>query len=272
MFLAIALIVITCFISYRGLTNEAFMERYSFNVFKVREGTEYHRLISSGFLHISWLHLIINMIVLYAFGTGLESIIGSVRLGFIYFASLIGGNLFALWIHSENPRYSSVGASGAVSGLVFALIALFPQNRIGFFLLPISIPSWIYGVLYVLYTVYAIRSRKTDVGHAAHLGGALIGMAVALFCYPETIVENWLPVLLIILPAVTLILIMIYRPHFLTLDKKTQKRHLTYEDRYNLNQRDRKQEVDRILEKINERGMNSLSKKERTLLEEFSKQ
>lgn len=239
------------------------MNRYTFNVAKVSIEKEYIRLISSGFLHISWMHLIVNMIVLFGFGRSLPD----ASLGLIYFSSMVGGNLLALWIHNHNPAYTSIGASGAVSGLVFATIALAPQMPILFF-----VPGWVFGVAYVLYTIYAIRSRRTDVGHAAHLGGALIGMVVALMLYPKAIVANWLPILLIFLPALALIFIMIYKPELILIDKRSQVRQLTVDDRANMDIRSRKQEIDRILEKINDRGIGSLSKKERQMLEDYSKQ
>src|SRR5690606_20746261 len=162
-------------------------------------------MLTSGFLHISWMHLLINMFVLFSFGSGLEAAIGWILFLAIYFISMVGGNLLALIIHKHHPFYTSVGASGAISGLVFATITLMPQMKIFF------IPGWVFGVLYVIYALYAIRSERRDVGHAAHLGGGLVGMALAILFFPGTILENWIPVVCIFIPAVTLLLIMIYR-------------------------------------------------------------
>ncbi|HTM66585.1 MAG TPA: rhomboid family intramembrane serine protease [Flavipsychrobacter sp.] len=265
MFATIALIIITCIISYRGLKNELFISRYSFSIEKVRVYKEYIRLVSSGFLHINWMHLVVNMFVLWAFGSGLEARLGIVPFLLIYFSSLVGGNLLALWIHKYDDSYASVGASGAVAGLIFASIAIVPQWRIFF------LPSWIFGIVYVLYTIYAIRSQRTDVGHAAHLGGALIGMAVAVLMYPLILVSNWLPILAILLPGIALIVIMIRKPELILIDKRTQERQLTVEDRYNISRKQQKEEVDRILEKISQKGMDSLTKKEKETLDEYSR-
>lgn len=265
MYFTIALILVTIFVSYKGFKNDFFLQKYAFSIDKISVYKEYKTLITSGFLHVNWLHLGINMFVLWAFGSGLETSLGVLPYLLIYFSSLAGGNILALWIHKHNSAYTSVGASGAISGLIFATIALYPGLRILF------IPGWVYGVAYVLYTIYAIRSKRTDVGHAAHLGGALIGMTVALLMFPAVLNTNWLPVLGILLPGVALIIIMIKKPELILIDKKTQRRQLTMEDRYNLKHREAHDEVDRILEKISRKGMNSLTSKEKEALEKYSK-
>jgi membrane associated rhomboid family serine protease len=265
MYLTILLIAVTCFISYRGIKNEFFLDQYSFNIEKVMIYKQYYRLVTSGFFHVNWLHLIINAFVLWSFGSGMEVAEGIPRYLVIFFTSLIGGNLLALLIHKHNESYSSVGASGAISGLIFASIALYPTLNIFF------LPGWVFGIAYVLYTIYAIRSQRTDVGHAAHLGGALIGMTFALMMHPSALVNNWLPILAILVPGVALILIMLYKPEIILVDKSDQVKQLTVDDRYNLSKFNEKQEVDRILEKINQKGMSSLTKKEKALLEEYSK-
>ncbi len=265
MVLTIALIAATAVFSYRGIKDAGFMQQYSFSIHSIRERREYVRFISSGFLHISWLHLAINMFVLFAFGSGLEVKLGVIPFLVIYLTSMVGGNLLALLIHQHNHRYSSVGASGAVSGLIFASIALFPTMNIFF------LPGWVFGIIYVLYTIYAIRSQRTDVGHAAHLGGALIGMAFALLMFPQVLAVNLLPILGILLPGILLILIMIYKPELIMIDKKTQRKFLTQEDKYNLSKAEQKKEIDRILEKINQKGIDSLSRKERKLLDDYSR-
>lgn len=265
MYATILLIVITCIISYKGLKNELFIDRYSFNIEKVLVYKEYIRLISSGFLHINWLHLVVNMFVLWAFGSGMEASLGISRFLLIYFSSLLGGNLLALWIHKHNESYASVGASGAVAGLIFASIALVPGLKIFF------LPSWMFGVAYVLYTIYAIRSRRTDVGHAAHLGGALIGMTVAVLLFPYVLVEHWLPILAILLPGIALIVIMIHRPELILINKRSQEKQFTIEDRYNISKKNYQEDIDRILEKINQKGISSLTKKEKQMLDEYSR-
>jgi membrane associated rhomboid family serine protease len=124
------LVVVTCVISYKGFNNSVLREAYAFDVDRIMIGKDYVRLISSGFLHTGWTHLIFNMIALYLFGSTLEPSIGGIKILLIYFTSLVGGNLMALLIHKNHGDYTSVGASGAVNGIVFSSIALFPDGGI----------------------------------------------------------------------------------------------------------------------------------------------
>lgn len=265
MYLTILLILITCIVSYMGISNKLLISQYAFSVDKVQRQKEYYRFVTSGFLHVDYLHLIINMIVLYGFGHSIELSFGFFYFLLIYFSSMIGGNLLALFIHKHSPAYTSVGASGAISGLVFTMIAYQPNLRI------LIIPAWLFGIAYVLLTIYAIRAQRTDVGHAAHLGGALIGMIVSLTIYPQIIFQNWLPILAILLPGIALIIVLLKKPDLIMIDKKTRRRQLTLEDRYNLSRKNQQEEVDRILEKINKEGINKLTQKERDILDNYSR-
>src|SRR5664279_1898625 len=171
--ITLILIIVNIAFSYKGFTNETFFEGYKFEVDRILINKDYKRLVTSGFLHVSWTHLILNMFSLYAFSGSIESDLGGLQFLLIYFVSLVGGNLLCLFIHRNHGDYSAVGASGAVSGIIFASIALYPGMGIGFFGLPFSIPGWLYGILYVLYSIYGIKSGKDNIGHEAHLGGAL---------------------------------------------------------------------------------------------------
>ena len=143
----LSLIIANGIVTYKGLNDYTFLDKFSFNVDQILVNKDYKRLITSGFLHADWTHFAFNMITLYLFSRGLESTIGIPAFLILYFASLIGGNLFALYIHKNHPDYTAIGASGAVSGLVFASIGLFPGMEIGFILLPVFIPAWLYGIL-----------------------------------------------------------------------------------------------------------------------------
>src|SRR5689334_3800677 len=168
------------------------------------------------------------MVSLYFFSTNLESYLGPFRFLLIYLASLVGGNLFSLFIHRNHGDYSAVGASGAVCGVIFASIALFPGFGIGFFFLPISLPGWIYSLGFVLFSIYGIKSRRDNIGHDAHLGGALIGMLVAILTNPLVVTENYLPILCIFVPSAIFIYIIIKKPGFLLVDNFFFKNHYNY--------------------------------------------
>lgn len=272
--ITLAIILITGIISYKGFYDREFFERYKFEVEKITLYKDYKRLFTSGFLHVGWMHLIFNMLSLYFFSGMVEGTLGALGYLLIYFASLVGGSLLSLLIHRNQGDYSSVGASGAVCGVLFASVALYPGMRIGIFLLPISLPAWVYALLFVAFTIYGIRSRKNNVGYDAHLGGALIGMILALIMVPSALVRNYVPILIIMVPTVAFIYIIITRPHILLIDDlffKTHSENLTLDQRYNMSRADQQQEVDRILEKISRKGMKSLNKKEKETLKEYSK-
>jgi membrane associated rhomboid family serine protease len=272
--ITILLIFNNVLFTYRGFKNELFFERFMFEVDGILVKRQWNRILSSGFLHVSWLHLIMNMITLLLFAGTVESFIGPYRFLLIYFASLVGGNLLSLLIHRNEGSYTAVGASGAVSGVVFACIALFPGMDVSLFFIPLWIPAWLFGLLYILSSIYGIRSRKDNIGHDAHLGGALIGMLVAILLYPNSIVENYVTILLVAGPAIIFIYLIITRPHLLLVDNfffKKKQRFYSVDHRDNVSKTSKQQEIDRILEKIHQKGMRSLSKKERQLLKEYSK-
>jgi membrane associated rhomboid family serine protease len=266
------ILIVTFLVSYKGFTDHAFFVRYSFQVDRVLVHKEYQRLITSGFLHVGWLHLIFNMVTLNAFSSGVEAYLGPFSYLVIYIASLVGGNLFALLVHRNHGDYSGVGASGAVCGVIFAGMALFPGMDIAPFGI-IAIPGWLYAIVFVLVSIYGIKSKSDNIGHEAHLGGALVGMLVAIVMRPSSLVDNYMTILLILVPTVAFIFVIIRKPHFLLVDNFFYKTHphFTVDDRYNLERNNRQQEIDRILEKIHKRGMNSLTKREKDLLNEYSR-
>jgi hypothetical protein len=213
------------------------------------------------------------MFSLYFFSGPVTASLGPVSFLLIYFASLVGGNLLSLFIHRRHADYSTVGASGAVCGVMFASVALIPNMSIGIFLIPIAIPAWIYALIYILISIYGIRSQKTNIGHDSHLGGALIGMLLALIMHPSALIENYGKILIILIPTLLFIYFITTRPQLLFVDNLFYKTHqdLNIDQRYNIRRVDQQQEVDRILEKISKKGMNSLNKKEKETLREYSK-
>ena len=268
------LIFANIIISYNGFTNTRFFDDYKFEIDKILKRKEYIRLISSGFLHTGWTHLIINIISIYVFSATLNAQFGWFGFLLIYLVSLIGGNLLTLYIHRNHWDYSGVGASGAVCGIMFAAIAVFPGMNIGLLFLPISLPAWIFGLAYVLYTIYGIKSDNDNIGHAAHLGGALLGMITALLLLPSAIVTNYITILLIMVPVLIFMYIIIYRPAFLLINnysKAPTKKYYSIEHKYHEERVAKQKEIDGILEKINKRGVNSLTKSEKERLDEYAR-
>ena len=272
--ITIFLIVSTVLVSYKGFKDTLFFDKYKFQVDKILAYKDYKRLVTSGFLHVSWMHLLFNMFSLYIFSGLVEGGLGSLNFLLIYFASLIGGGLVSLLIHRHHGDYSSVGASGAVWGVLFACVALYPGMTISLFPIPLSIPVWLYALLFVLFTIYAIRSKKNNIGNESHLGGAIVGMALALLINPMALAENYGKILIVLLPAAAFLYLIITRPHVLLIDNlfyKTHQHYYSIDHQYNVEKHDQQQEIDRILDKINRRGMRSLNKRERDTLKAYSK-
>ena len=180
-FLLIGSIVI---VSLRGFRDQFFFQKYMFQVGPVLQGREYIRMISSGWLHGSGAHLAFNLIALWSFAGVVEQIASTGFFLIVYFASLIGGSLTSLYVHRENPYYSAIGASGAVSGVVFASILLYPQGSIYILFLPFPIPTWLFGIIYLLVSMYGMKRQGDNIGHEAHFGGALTGLIIT---------SAWLP-------------------------------------------------------------------------------
>ena len=271
--IGLLLVIINVIVSYRGFKDYAFFNRYKFSVGSIRLQKDYKRLITSDFLHVSWTHLIFNMLSLFIFSGPVEAYLGSVNFLLIYVASMIGCNLLTLLIHWRDGDYSSVGASGAVSGIIFAAIALFPDMKMGFFFLPIHIPAWIFGLLYVAFSMWGIKSKSDNIGHEAHLGGALVGMGTAVLIHPAAFAQNYWVILLITIPAIIFLYLIVTRPHLLMVDNyyfKTHSNHYSVDHKYNEERTNRQQEVDRILDKISKHGMSSLSEKEKQVLKRHS--
>ena len=194
----IIILVGTIAMSYYGFNNATFFNRYMFNVGAVQKG-DYVRLISSGFLHANWEHLIFNMISLFFFYEVVTDSMGELLFVLIYFGSMLLGNVFSLQIYKRQSYYSAIGASGAVSGIIFTAIALYPKAiKVNF------LPGWLFGALYFGYSVFMMfNPQKGDnLGHTAHIGGALFGLAVVALYAPTIVVHNALYLGIMALPLV----------------------------------------------------------------------
>lgn len=209
--LGLVLIAINVLVSFKGFRDMRFFNTYLFEVYEVKVRKDYRRLITSGFLHLDVNHLLFNMLTLFFFSPAIEHSLGELQFLLIYFASLVGGNLVALYFQRHNYNYSAVGASGAISGLVFAAIALFPGIRMSLIFIPIPMPGWLFGLAYVLYSIYGIRSQRDNVGHEAHLGGGLVGLLVAVLLEPSVLVSNYLPIVLMVVPSVVFFYLVLKR-------------------------------------------------------------
>jgi membrane associated rhomboid family serine protease len=184
------LIAVNALVSFKGFSDRLFLERYKFQIGPILQGDQL-RMLTSGFLHVDQTHLIFNMFSLYIFAGAVLDEVGVVKFLLIYFGSLIAGNTLSLSFHKKEPYYSAVGASGAVMGIVYAAIMLNPDMRLSFILFPVvSFPGYVFGVGYFLYSMYGMKKQLGNIGHSAHLGGAIGGFVLTLALFPQIFLIN----------------------------------------------------------------------------------
>lgn len=199
------IIIANVLISIKGFSDRLFFDKYKFQIGAIKRG-EKIRIVSSAFLHVDYLHLILNMYVLYIFAPQLIQNLGVVKFLIIYVGSLLAGNLFTLSFHKNELYYSAVGASGAVAGVIYAAILLNPSMRLIMFPLPIPIPGYVFGVGYLLYSIYGMKKQLGNVGHSAHLGGAIGGYGLMLLVSPSIFIDSTVTVVLLGIPIILLLL------------------------------------------------------------------
>jgi membrane associated rhomboid family serine protease len=202
--IVLLIIIANVLFSMKGFDDYSFLDKYKFQVGKV-VGKEKIRMLTSGFLHVDWMHLGFNMYALYVFGDIIATILGAIPFLIIYLGSLVAGSLYTLYYHKKEPYYSAVGASGAVSGIIYSSILLFPDMQLLLFF-AIPIPGYVFGVGYLLYSIYGMKKQLGNIGHAAHLGGAIGGFVLTLALKPELFFINKMMVLLLAVPIVLVLL------------------------------------------------------------------
>ncbi len=198
----IAIIVINVLFSYKGFNDLSFFRKYEFHIGSIKAG-EQIRMISSGFLHVDMLHLIFNMMTLWFFAPVVLGYLGNFSFVLIYLGSLIFGNLLSLMFHKNDYSYRAVGSSGAVTGVLYSAILLQPDMMLGLFFI-VPIPAYLFGILYLLYSIYGMRAKNDNIGHTAHFGGAIGGYAITLLKEPSLLVNNITMVVLLAIPIVIL--------------------------------------------------------------------
>lgn len=190
--ITLSIIAVTCIVSIIAFNNRSMFDKLLLSPYRVMHQKEYYRIITHGFLHADWIHLLVNMFVLWSFGLGLskwfnllqaEEIITSTTQHFltIYLGGIIISSLSSIVKNKNNYYYSSVGASGAVSAVVFATIFFEPWQPLYLFA-AIPIPGIIFGLAYLLYSHYMSKKGGDNINHDAHFYGAVFG-----FIYPVLI-------------------------------------------------------------------------------------
>ncbi len=202
-FATMAIMAINVLVSLKGFNDTSFFERYKFGIGAINAGQK-ERMLTSGFLHVDLSHLFFNMFTLYFFADVVINWFGPGKFIGIYFISLIAGSLLALLFHKDEPHYSAVGASGAVTGILYAAILLQPEMSLYLMFIPIPIPAYVVGIGYLLYSIYGMKSRSDNIGHTAHFGGAIGGYVATLIFMPDLLFTETIMVILLAIPIIIL--------------------------------------------------------------------
>ena len=191
-------IILTSIISIYAFFNQEVFDRLKFNPYAIRHHGQGWRFFTYGLVHADWVHLFINMFVLYSFG---KAVIDAYHYyfdikGYFFFVLLyVGGIVFSVLFdygkHKEDAYYNAVGASGAVSAVLFASILLYPTGSVYLFPIPFPLPSVVFGVLYLVYSAVMARRGKGNIGHSAHFWGAIFGIAFTVALKPILALSFW---------------------------------------------------------------------------------
>jgi membrane associated rhomboid family serine protease len=187
----ILIIIITALVSFLSFNDKNLFDKLKFNAFDIKHNKQGWRFFTYGFVHVDWVHITVNMYVLYSFGDitlhMFNIYMGYKAVGYfimLYLGGILFSTLFDFGKHKDNFQYNAVGASGAVSAVVFSSILVYPQGTIYFLFIPFPIPSVVFGVLYLVYSAYMSKKNIDNIGHSAHFWGAIFGIIFTIAVKP----------------------------------------------------------------------------------------
>ena len=184
---ASVIFLFTIVTSIYAFSNQGVYGKFMLHPYSVSKGRKLYTYLTSGLIHADWMHLFFNMFSFFAFAFALEQIIGHWQFGLLYLVSLILSDVPTVIKHKDNMWHNSLGASGAISGLLFSYILLYPLDKLGLLFLPIRIPAILFGVLYLVYCYFASKKANDNINHDAHFFGALTGMIMTVILVPGAI-------------------------------------------------------------------------------------
>ena len=179
--------VITILTSIMAFSNDNLYGNMVLHPYSVYRKQRVYTVITSGLIHNDWMHLFFNMLSYYFFAFDLEKVLGHWQFGLLYVASLILSDLPTVYKHRNDDWYHSLGASGAVSAVIFSAILFNPLVKMMIMPIPIGIPAVLFGVLYLIYCNYASKYSRDNINHDAHMFGALSGLLITIILYPHIV-------------------------------------------------------------------------------------
>ena len=177
---ALSIFFVTIALSVFAFNNEKAMDKLLLYPYRLNRNGDYYTIVSSGFIHADIPHLLFNIFSFYFFAFSLESIVGSIIFFWIYFGSMIAASIPSSVTHKHDPTYRTLGASGAISGVIFAYVLYEPDQYFQLLLLPIPIPSPVFAILFLVGSYFASKRGGDNINHDAHIYGAISGAALAL--------------------------------------------------------------------------------------------
>ena len=190
--ITLIIVIITCVISITALSQKKVIDDLIFYPPAITKRGQYYRFMTHGFIHADGIHLAFNMLALYSFGEGLETLfsfncvfgkMGKLYFLLLYFTGLVVASIPDHFRSKDSYHFRSLGASGAVSSVIFSMIMFFPQSPIGLLFLPFHIPGYLFALIYLGITVYLDKKGGGNINHSAHFWGAAYGIVFTLvFC------------------------------------------------------------------------------------------
>jgi Rhomboid family len=233
-------------------------------------------MLTSGLIHADWTHFLFNAFSFYNFGRTIEFIYGAKVLLLVYLSSILGGSLLSLIIH-RHEEYKALGASGGVCGVIFASIFLLPGGSILMYPLPVGIPAYAYAIGFLVFSFAAHRHKIGNIGHDAHLGGAIVGLLVATAMFPRLVLAAPWIFLAVLGLSVAILAALIFVPAHLAdlrwnFPNRTPGNERSREYDENRERNRKMAEMDRLLDKVSKDGVEKLSESERKKLSALSKE
>ena len=268
-------------ISTRGLIDHSWIDRYGLVVDKILNNREYGRLWSASWVHTHWSHLLLNLLMLYCIGFGIDWHISVASFLFLFLMSQLGGNLIALLTYRDDRsgQCDAVGAAGGVSGLLFASIALFPSLTVAVPVVGLTVPVWPLAIMFLAVSIFTLRPYSGTMIHDAHLGGAIVGLLLTPLVAPEILQNTLWMAIGILTPTVILFYALVKAPENITTKsflppadvfESWEIEEFTDGGHYALDYLSLEDEMNALLDKINQYGYHSLNHYELERLQSIS--